>query len=237
MDFSVVKKSLHRGDFLRKTRDYMAKHLLSSDYRYTRSMEYAADDVRPQIISNDYVRSASLELVAHEIQRNEVMGSVAELGVYRGDFAMLINRVFPDRTLYLFDTFEGFDEADVKCEIREGYSSGTQDFSDTSLEIVLGKMLHMEKCVVKKGSFPQTTEGLEEERFAFVSVDADLYQPIYEGLKFFYPRLSRGGAIFIHDFNNVEYKGAAQAVREYCAKEGISYFPLCDNCGTAVIVK
>jgi O-methyltransferase len=51
---------------------------------------------------------SSLELVAHEIYENNVIGEVAELGVYRGDFASIINALFPDRKLYLFDTFRGF---------------------------------------------------------------------------------------------------------------------------------
>ena len=47
-----------------------------------------------------------------------------------------------------------------------------------------------DNCIVKRGVFPESAEGCTEERFAFVSIDADLYNPIYEGLNFFYPRLS-----------------------------------------------
>jgi hypothetical protein len=35
----------------------------------------------------DYVRCSSLELVAREIHENNVSGNVAELGVFKGDFA------------------------------------------------------------------------------------------------------------------------------------------------------
>jgi hypothetical protein len=61
----------------------------------------------------DYVRYSSLELVAREIYENKISGNVAELGVYQGGFAQYINQIFPDRKLYLFDTFEGFNESDV----------------------------------------------------------------------------------------------------------------------------
>lgn len=179
--------------FLKSTINYIGRHMLDDDYRCVSAMLYASKDVKPKIKNVDYVRSASLELMAYEIERNEVKGSVAELGVYQGGFAALINRIFSSRTFYLFDTFEGFDEADVKKEVAENFSTGTQDFSDTSVEMVLGRMPHQEKCIVKKGWFPQTTEGLEGENFAFVSIDADLYDPIYEGMSFFYPRLSCGG--------------------------------------------
>ena len=51
------------------------------------------------------------------------------------------------------------------------------------------------------------------------------------------PRLSAGGYIFVHDFNNDEYKGAHQAVLEFCQTEGISFTPLPDSGGTAVLSK
>src|SRR4026209_189 len=64
----------------------------------------------------DYIRLSTLELVAHEIDRNNIPGSVAELGVYKGKFAPYINQYFPGRKLFLFDTFKGFDEKDVRSE-------------------------------------------------------------------------------------------------------------------------
>ena len=184
----------------------------------------------------DYIRLSSLELVAHEINSNNVKGNVAELGVYKGKFARYINKYFSDRTLYLFDTFQGFDEADIKSELENTFSEGNQDFSNTSVEKVLSVMPFPDQCVIKKGFFPGTARGMEDV-FAFVSLDTDLYDPIYNGLQFFYPRLAKGGYIFVHDFNNDSYKGVRQAVMKYCSENNISYFPLPDSAGSAVIMK
>lgn len=186
--------------------------------------------------AGDYVRNSSLEMVAHEIDTGNIPGSTAELGVYRGDFARIINEVFPDRTLYLFDTFEGFDQQDLGIEKDSGFSGGTQDFSGTSVEMVLEKMPNPANCVIRKGYFPESAAGVEDD-FAFVSIDADLYKPIVDGLSFFYPRLARGGYIFVHDYNNDEYKGAKAAVRQFCREQGVGFFPLPDACGSAVITK
>jgi len=184
----------------------------------------------------NYIRISTLELVAQEIYENNVQGEVAELGVYKGQFAKYLNQVFPDRTLYLFDTFEGFDEKDINIELKNEFSKGNQDFSDTSVQSVLGKMMNRDKCIIKKGWFPDSLNGLEE-KFCFVSLDADLYKPIYDGLEYFYPRLNKGGYIFIHDYNNKEYEGAKAAVREYCKKNNISYVPLSDSWGSVIIAK
>ncbi|MBO9594858.1 MAG: class I SAM-dependent methyltransferase [Niabella sp.] len=183
-----------------------------------------------------YVRLCTFELLAEEIRKNNIAGAVAELGVYRGDFARYINEAFPEKKLYLFDTFNGFSKKDVLVEQAHDYSPGSQDFSDTSVELVLGKMSKPGNCIIKKGYFPDSLEGLEDT-FAFVSLDADLYQPIFEGLKYFYPRLSKGGFIFIHDYNNDEYKGVKKAVTDYCKDQGVPFVPICDPWGTAVIAK
>lgn len=186
--------------------------------------------------AGDYVRNSSLELVAHEINSRKIQGSVAELGVYRGDFAKIVNEAFPDRKLYLFDTFKGFDPHDVSADNDGSYSSGRQDFSKTSIEIVLKKMKYPGNCIVRPGYFPSSAVDVDDT-FAFVSIDADLFQPIYEGLQFFYPRLANGGYIFVHDYNNEEYKGARAAVSQYCQEKDIAYFPLTDTCGSAIIAK
>ncbi len=181
-------------------------------------------------------RSATLELMSREVYRYGVEGNTAELGVYRGDFAKLINHYFPDRKLYLFDTFEGFDQRDAEADRAGKFSSGTQDFSQTSEKLVLSKMERPENCIIRKGWFPDTAEGIDD-RFCFVSIDADLYQPILAGLEFFYPRLNHGGVIMIHDFNCEGYKGSRQAVKEFCDKNNIGYVCLSDGFGSAVITK
>ncbi len=184
----------------------------------------------------DYVRLASLELAADEINSSNLQGEVAELGVYKGKFARYINQYFPQRKLYLFDTFEGFDKTDVKAEVENNFSSGEQDFSNTSVEEVLKRMPFPDKCIVKKGYFPSTAQGLKED-FVFVSIDTDLYDPVYNGLCYFYPQLVKGGYIFVHDYNNDAYKGAKEAVRKFCAEYNVSKFALPDSAGSAVIIK
>ena len=53
----------------------------------------------------DYYRDSSLDLVSKIILENNIKGECAELGVYKGEFAKKINKVFPEKKLYLFDTF------------------------------------------------------------------------------------------------------------------------------------
>lgn len=197
---------------------------------------------RPRYISlserMDYTRTATLDLMAHEILKNNISGQIAELGVFKGEFAKYLNKIFPNRPLHLFDTFVGFDERDIEKEKKYKFSTADQNFADTSVELVLSKMEYPDKCQIHKGFFPDTTLGLNEDlSFAFVSIDADLYQPIYEGLKYFYPRLSVGGYIFVHDFNNIEFSGANKAVLDFCHENKIPYVPTADGWGSVILAK
>jgi O-methyltransferase len=185
----------------------------------------------------DYVRIATLELLAHEIMEAGLTGHIAELGVYKGDFAKYVNEVFPHKTFFLFDTFTGFNEDDLEKESRLNPGIGRQDFSDTSVDSVLAKMKHPEKCIVRKGYFPDTIGDLKDHQFCFVSIDADLYEPILKGLKIFYEKLVPGGSILVHDYNNSGYPGCKKAVREFCAEQNIPYVPLPDIGGSVVIRK
>ena len=147
------------------------------------------------VYSADYCRHKTLELLAREIRANGVPGDVAELGVNRGNFAARINRAFPDRRFFLFDTFEGFDKEELAAEMGKGYFEdgviGSDDFKSTSADFVLAKMPHPEMCVIRKGWFPSTVPK-EEITYAFVSLDCDLYTPTLAGLEYFYPKLFRG---------------------------------------------
>lgn len=201
----------------------------------TKSLNYKHEPA-PLPINLDYVRHATLGLCAQQIRLRQVPGSLAEVGVYKGDFARRLNQLFPERPLYLFDTFTGFAAQDVATEKASGFSTGDQDFADTSVEKVLRRMPFPERCLVRQGFFPATAAGLEDT-FCLVSLDADLYDPILEGLRFFYPRLAPGGFIFVHDFNNDEYKGARQAVLDFCQQAGLGFTPLPDSGGTVVLSK
>ena len=148
----------------------------------------------------DYFRYRTFEFLANEIIDNKVEGKVAELGVFRGDFAKLINAKFKEREFFLFDSFEGFNEEEVENEIQMGRCDKVfkERYVQTTEELVMEKMPYPEKCRVFKGLFPNSvTEEARQSKFAFVSLDVDLEESTYQGINFFYPRIA-GGGYFIH---------------------------------------
>lgn len=194
------------------------------------------------IYMSDYFRFRSFEYLSELIEERQTAGAVAELGVFRGDFSSLINQKFPERTLYLFDTFEGFDQAEIQKETELGRCDDmfAGFHTETSVRRVLDNLPFPEKSVVCKGLFPgSVTEAAEKEKFAFVSIDVDFEDSIYEGLRFFYPRLSEGGVIFVHDYNSAFLGGVKAAVKRY--EETLDFklkmIPFADRAGTLAIIK
>lgn len=164
-------------------------------------------------------RTLALQRSADLFSKENLRGAVAEAGVYRGEFARLINRVFPEKKFYLFDTFAGFDERDIPFEDEESLTRASH-FKDTSVDLVKAKMPNISVCDFRRGFFPETAAGIDD-KFVFVSLDLDLYKPTYEGLLFFWPRMVAGGHIFIHDYFLPSYPNVAKAVLDFESTLGI----------------
>ncbi len=187
---------------------------------------------------NFRARRDCLEKIACILESKKVSGAVAELGVYRGDFAKVINAVFPERKLYLFDTFEGFPEQDMHYETENNLLlNKVGKLSNTSAEFVLERMPHRENCIIRKGYFPDTAVGLEGEQYAFVNIDVDLYKPILAGLEYFWPRMADNGYILVHDYFSFSYAGTRKAIEEFSQKHAVGFCPIGDTASVAFVKK
>lgn len=179
-------------------------------------------------------REKFVESLGILFENNNILGSVAEGGVFQGEFAAIINKVFPDKKLYLFDTFEGFDERDIDKESNYSYAK-SGDYSITSEEMVIKKMLFPEKVIIKKGYFPNTTNGIED-LFCFVNLDFDLYNPTKRGLEWFSNRMVSGGIILVHDYFSSQYLGVKQAVDNFVeGRKDVRIIPIGDTISIAII--
>lgn len=170
-------------------------------------------------------------------------GNVAECGVFRGDSAKFINRFFPDRKLYLFDTFEGFENEDIEYEIssvNKAYINSRfadkEVFTDTSIKRLMRKMIYPENIEIHKGHFPETVRDIED-RFCFVNLDMDLYVPMLEAIRYFWERMVDGGCILLHDYFNMEFQGVKKAVERFEMEKNIVPVKITigDGCSIALI--
>ncbi|MCX6295157.1 MAG: hypothetical protein NTX97_03650 [Bacteroidetes bacterium] len=184
----------------------------------------------------DKIRFYCFWFQIERLKKENIIGDFAELGVHKGETAKIIHGMDPARKLHLFDTFEGFDALDLQHEKIKGGKYTTKEFSDTDLETVKKEIDGGSQVVFYPGYFPKTAIGLDDTLFSFVHLDADLYLPTIEGLKFFYPKLSKGGVIIIHDYNHT-WEGIKKALDEFLPTIPESLIELPDWKGSVMIVK
>lgn len=180
-------------------------------------------------------RRIFLKNLARLMENCEPETACAEAGVFEGDFAKFINAYFPARKLHLFDTFEGFDGKDVEKET--GYSEArVGEYNNTSVELVMRKMPFPEQCIVHKGYFPETASGIND-KFCFVNLDLDLYEPTYNGLQLFADKMIEDGVILIHDYFAENFKGPKNAVDKFIkeSKYKLQKLPIGDGISVAVV--
>lgn len=184
----------------------------------------------------DKVRFYTFWLQIERLKTEEVSGAFAELGVYRGETARYIHEMDSTRIFHLFDTFEGFDDQDLKLEDSTDKKFNTNNFSDTSLEQVKEFIEGNEKVHFHSGYFPDSAKDVKEGNYALVHLDADLYKPTVTALNYFYPKLTKGGVIIVHDYNHT-WEGLRQAVDEFLQTIPESVVAIADWQGSAMIIK
>ncbi len=183
----------------------------------------------------DMVRFYFLSMVFDLTTRENIPGDVVELGVWKGDTAVLLATYARQsgRTAYLLDTYEGFDDRDL----TEAEKHLSKSFSETSLEAVQQRV-GTENTSLIKGYFPDSAVQLPDGiSYAIVHIDADLYAPIKAALEYFYPRTAPGGFIVMHDYMSLCWEGAIAAIDEFFADKPEFIIPIPDLAGTVVVRK
>jgi len=187
--------------------------------------------------AGDITRLWSLVLNIKQVISENISGDFAELGVYRGNTASVLAHFASknSRKTYLFDTFEGFDNRDL-----QGVDADVQlAFSDTSIAMVKDVISEYSNCCeFIKGYFPSSLLPEHSQRkYAIVSLDCDLYEPMKAGFDFFYPLMPKGGLFLIHDYSSGHWKGAKKATDEFCVRTNEYPILLPDKSGSAFIRK
>jgi hypothetical protein len=124
---------------------------------------------------------------------------------------------FTGKGFHIFDSFEGLSAPIDKDEDIGEY----QGRFAMTVDHVSATLAEFPDVTFHKGWIPDCFPVDEDTRYRFVHIDVDLYQPIFDSLEYFWPRMAKGGIIALDDYGSMAYPGAKKAVDEFCEREHI----------------
>ena len=170
-----------------------------------------------------------------KILNYNVPGDVVEFGCYKADTSVLYQKLLESmgrggtlqsenhipstdqKTLWLYDSFEG-----LPAKTREDNSAAGDAFQAGELLVTKREVIEKFKKMglklpkIKKAFFDDLDIIYDiPEKISYAFLDGDLYQSIKTSLHLVTDKMSQGGVIIVHDYNNPELPGSARAVDEW----------------------
>jgi O-methyltransferase len=210
------------------------------------NLKAAFDDLEPEFLPlMESVRPytmTSLERMYHLYKSTrylveaKVKGDLLECGVWRGGSMMLVAKTLlemgdTERTLHLYDTYEGHPKPDSEVDVDMWGNRAvdewkslrktdeTSDWGRVSIDEVRANMesvgYPMEKVKLVKGMVENTAASHPPEQLALLRLDSDWYASSRVALEVFWPRLVPSGVLVVDDYGH--YKGQRKAVDEFFA--------------------
>jgi hypothetical protein len=138
--------------------------------------------------------------------------------------SLLLEPYAINRSIYGFDTFEGFRSIDSKADpgdINESMFSET-DISvlEKSIEIndLIRPVNRIPRCELVKGDIvttvPEFVKNKPELCVAMLILDTDLYRPTKVALQSFLPLMPKGGIVVLDEVCYRNFAGETQALKE-----------------------
>jgi hypothetical protein len=196
------------------------------------------ESVRPFTMTSSERVWGLLQAVRY-VAEFDIEGDFVECGVWRGGSVMAMARKLAaldaaDRTLWLYDTYEGMTSptsADVEATTGTAAAQmlATTEVGDgnnvwcvAGIEDVTSNLAStgypQDRLRFVQGDVAQTLLEPGPEKIALLRLDTDWYESTKAELEILYPRLVPGGVCILDDYGH--WAGARKAVDEYFEANG-----------------
>lgn len=170
---------------------------------------------------SDQIDQRELAIILRELERvlaANVVGDVVEFGCYVGTTSVPMGKrlATTDKTLHVYDSFEGLPEKSRKDESPAGTQFVKGELLATKKQLIKNfTQAHIALPVITKGWFSDLAPEQVPTQIAFAYLDGDYYHSVLDSLKLIWPCLSLGATILVDDYANEALPGAARAVDEW----------------------
>lgn len=215
-----------------------------NDSAFHERYERAQEHTQMGATDNPLRRQRHHTLMQLAAQAMMIPGDICECGCFRGLSAYQIATLMAHRSnqgsFHIFDSFKGLSEyaqVDVPQD-REQNVEDVRKLLACPLEQVQQNLSEFSFIKYYKGWIPERFAEVADRRFSFVHIDTDLYQPIWDCLEFFYPRVVGNGIIALDDYGCTQFPGAKKSVDDFLQTHaGQDDFFLSTTSGEAFLIK
>lgn len=159
--------------------------------------------------------------------------TIAEIGVFKGEFSKFLFGTLNPKELFLVDIFEGYMGSGDKNGENMQYTYLEYEYDN------LTKYFQNENVKVLKGKSQDFLSGIEDEYLDLIYIDGDHdYSGVKLDLNLSYDKVKKGGFICGHDYVSPRFEGVVRAVNEFCQERSLKIDYLTkDGCPTYCITK
>jgi O-methyltransferase len=159
---------------------------------------------------------------------SSVPGDTVEVGSYQGAMSWLICQANDGHRMHhIFDSFEGLSEPALVD--GQHWEAGALACAESVVKDNLKKFNG--SFLTYRGWVPERFSEVADRSFSFVHIDVDLFDPTFDSLEFFYPRLCSGGILVCDDYGVTTCPGATRACDDYLKDKPESMIQLADGGG------
>ena len=177
-----------------------------------------------------------INCVRNVLSKNETKDFV-ELGCWKGQSAYIISRLIKESkkkiNFHIFDSFKGISSATGKDKILykiENNFTSSESFLNNDV------LKDFKFTRTYAGWIPSRFKEIKNKKFSFVNIDLCMYEPTFESLNFFFPRLIKGGVMFSNSYNSKIFPGESKAWDDFFINKEYS-FMYKHALGTGFIIK
>jgi len=185
----------------------------------------------------------SFYLCKYFIFTKDLKGDFLECGVLKGFSSYLLrsleDQLFKDtiNNYFLIDSFEGLsDFLDEDKSLNPDIIQNKKGDLKANIEDVKVLFNQFKNVNIIKGWIPKVFESLDEKnKYKFVHIDVDLYQPTFDSLNYIYDKIVEGGILITDDYRSPSFPGNQKAWEKYFNSKNIRSLSL--PSGQAVVIK
>lgn len=141
-------------------------------------------------------------------------GAIIEVGAFRGGTALHLSNRWPNRRIFVCDTFAGFRSLALDPRLDTGITPLSWCNPDAAAVAALFSERHRDARIVA-GTFPDAAASEEIAEISFAHIDVDIHESCRRSLDYISARMAPSALIVVNDYGRQKTRGVTRAVDDF----------------------